>query len=190
MRILFSTTKASKTQLITSSLIGKSCLAEPLQTTSHESQISADCQQNFLSPRHDTSGRILLVNFLKGNPNSQGILNWIIQILLLIQEAAQKYRKLTDYWTKSCYLSAFLSVYCDLHFLHLPSGRAFSVLGHSTPRDDVEFQRRKWSFVKYIVSFFGLQMVFSKLSLAKYQNSRVSSNFNLRYFMSSINYRT
>ena len=29
------------------------------------SRISADCQQNLLSPKHDTSGRFLLVNFLK-----------------------------------------------------------------------------------------------------------------------------
>ena len=31
------------------------------------------------------------------------------------------------------------------------------------------FKRHKWSFVKYIVSFFGFKMVVSKLSLAKYQ---------------------
>ena len=30
------------------------------------------------------------------------------------------------------------------------------------------FKRPKWSFVKYVVSFFGLKMVFSKLSLANY----------------------
>ena len=35
-------------------------------------------------------------------------------IALLLQEATQKYWKLTDYWTKSCCLSAFLSVYCGL----------------------------------------------------------------------------
>ena len=29
------------------------------------SRISADCQQNLLSPKHDTGGRFLLVNFLK-----------------------------------------------------------------------------------------------------------------------------
>ena len=29
------------------------------------SRISTDCQQNLLSPKHDTSGRFLLVNFLK-----------------------------------------------------------------------------------------------------------------------------
>ena len=31
-----------------------------------------------------------------------------------------------------------------------------------------KIKRHKWSFVKYIVSFSGLKMVFSKLSLAKY----------------------
>ena len=46
-------------------------------------------------------------------------------IALLLQEATQKYWKLTDYWTKSCYLSALLSVYYGLCFLCLPSSRVF-----------------------------------------------------------------
>ena len=41
------------------------------------------------------------------------------------------------------------------------NGRVFSVLGHS-------FERHKWSFVLYIVSFSALKISFSKLSLAKY----------------------
>ena len=46
-------------------------------------------------------------------------------IALLLQEATQKYHKLTDYWTKSCYLSLPFSVYCGLRFLRLPSRRVF-----------------------------------------------------------------
>ena len=70
-------------------------------------------------------------SFLKGKPNSQGILNWIIQILL--QEATQIYRKLRIYCTKCCYFSLpffLFTVACaSLAFLN---GRVFSVLGHST----------------------------------------------------------
>ena len=79
-----------------------------------------------------------------------------------MQEATQKYRKLTDYRTKCCYLSLLFSLLiatcASFAFLN---GRVFSVLGHS-------FERHKWSFVLYIVSFSALKMAFSKLSLAKY----------------------
>ena len=54
-------------------------------------------------------------------------------IALLLQEATQKYWKLTDYRTKFCPLFALLSVYCDLRFLS-PSSTVefFSFLGQST----------------------------------------------------------
>ena len=62
-------------------------------------------------------------------------------------------------------LSVLLSAYCDLHsfaFLNgLPQGRVFSVLVHSP-------ERHKWSFVRYIVSFFALEISFSEPGLAKY----------------------
>ena len=83
-------------------------------------------------------------------------------IALLLQEATQKYQKLTDYRTKCCYLSLLFSLLiatcASFAFLN---GRVFSVLGHS-------FERHKWSFVLYIVSFSALKISFSKLSLAKY----------------------
>ena len=83
-------------------------------------------------------------------------------IALLLQEATQKYRKLTDYRTKCCYLSLLFSLliatWASVAFLN---GRVFSVLGHS-------LERCKWSFVLYIVSFSALKISFSKLSLAKY----------------------
>ena len=47
-------------------------------------------------------------------------------IALLLQEATQKYHKLTDYWTKSCYLSLCPSL-CLLRFvLPSPSLQLFS----------------------------------------------------------------
>ena len=101
---------------------------------------------------------------LKGNPNFQGILLKLdhTNIALLLQEATQKYRKLTDYRTKCCYLSLLFSLLIatctSFAFLN---GRVFSVLGHS-------LKRHKWSFVLHIVSFSALKISFSKLSLAKY----------------------
>ena len=76
-----------------------------------------------------------------------------------MQEATQKYQKLTDYRTKCYYLSLLTATCTSFTFLN---GRVFSVLGHS-------FERHKWSFMLYIVSFSALKMAFSKLSLAKYR---------------------
>ena len=79
-----------------------------------------------------------------------------------MQEATQKYQKLTDYRTKCCYLSLLFSLLiatcASFAFLN---GRVFSVLGHS-------FERHKWSFMLHINSVSALKMAFSKLSLAKY----------------------
>ena len=52
--------------------------------------------------------------------------------------------------------SLFTATCCPFAFL---IGRAFCVLGHSTPQNYVEFQ---------IVSFSGFKMIFSRLSLARY----------------------
>ena len=83
-------------------------------------------------------------------------------IALLLQEATWKYRKLTDYKTKDCYLSLLFSLLIATcaSFAFLNS-RVFSVLGHS-------LERHKWSFVLHIVSVFALKISFSKVSLAKY----------------------
>ena len=83
-------------------------------------------------------------------------------IALLLQEATQKYRELTDYKTKDCYLSLLFSVLiATCAYFAFLNGRVFSVLGHS-------LERHKRSFVLYIVSFFALKIFFSKVSLAKY----------------------
>ena len=98
-------------------------------------------------------------------------------IALLLQEATQKCRKLTDCRTKCCSFSLLFSLLtatcASFAFLN---GRVFSVLGHS-------FERHKWSFMLYIVSFSALKMAFCKLSLAKY---RCLHKKNHTYFMSSI----
>ena len=85
-------------------------------------------------------------------------------IALFLQEATQKYRKLTDYWRKCCYLSLpfpLLTVTCA-SFAFLNSSFFSSWTQYSA-----NFKRHKWSFVPYIVSFSHLKMAFSKLNLAK-----------------------
>ena len=73
----------------------------------------------------------------KGNPNSQDILNWIIQILHYYYSKQDKNIK------NSQIIEQNFIVYSGLRFLRLPSSRVFQF-----PK------RHKWSFVKYIVSFF------------------------------------
>ena len=99
---------------------------------------------------------------LKVNPNFQGILNWIIQILHYYCRKQQK--NIENSWiieqnvAISLLFSLLIATCASFAFLN---GRVFSVLGHS-------FERHKWSFVLYIVSFSALKISFSKLSLAKY----------------------
>ena len=118
--------------------------------------------QNFQMPTVIDCLNIMLLLFTAFRYLSRHIkLNHTI-IALLLQEATQKYWKLTDYRRKCCYLSLLISLHTATcaSFIFLNS-RVFSVLGHS-------FERHKWSFVLYIVSFSALKISFSKLSLAKY----------------------
>ena len=98
---------------------------------------------------------ILEISRFKGNPNSQGILNWIIQILHYYHRKQHQNIENSQIIKQNLVisLSALLSIYYGLRFLGLPSSRVFSVL-----------KRHKWSFVKYIVPFFWSEM----LSLANY----------------------
>ena len=97
-------------------------------------------------------------------------------ISLLLWEATQKYCKVTDYWTKCCYLSLSPSL-CLLQ-LALPLPSEFFQF----------FKHHKWSFVKYIVSFFwfenGFLQVKPSLIITSCINSHVYSNFNLHCLMS------
>ena len=97
-------------------------------------------------------------------------------ISLLLWEATQKYCKVTDYWTKCCYLSLSPSL-CLLQ-LALP-----------LPSEFIQFfKHHKWSFLKYIVSFFwfenGFLQVKPSLIITSCINSHVYSNFNLHCLMS------
>ena len=78
-----------------------------------------------------------------------------------MQEATQKYWKLTDYRTKCCYLSALLSAYCDLRFLRLPQRQGIFSSWTQFWTSQVII-RAVYSFI------FCFEISFSKLSLAKY----------------------
>ena len=107
-----------------------------------------------------------------------------------MQEARQIYQKLTDYWTKCCYLSLCPSLYLLRLVLPLPSWTAkFSQFLDTVLR---EIKRHKWSFMKYIVSFSGLKNVFSKLSLAKYHFLHKNPAFTVTsiYFISCLQLST
>ena len=68
----------------------------------------------------------------------------------------------------------------------LPHWQSFFI---SWTQYSTNFEHHKWSFVLNIVSFCGLKLVFSKLSLLDITactKNCVYNNFNLCYFMSSI----
>ena len=116
---------------------------------------------------------------VKGNPNFQNILNWIIKLLHYYCRKQHKNMENSQIMEQNVVISLCPS----LCFLRLefssPSSTAefFQFFAHYA-----NFKRRKWSFVLYIVSFSGSKMAFSMLSLAKYHclhKKRVYSNFNL-----------
>ena len=101
---------------------------------------------------------------LKGNPNFQGILNWIIQILHYY--CRKQHKNIENSWIIEQNVAISLSLLSTLLIATCTSfaflnGRVFLVLGHS-------LEHHNWSLVVYIVSFSALKIVFSKLSLAKY----------------------
>ena len=105
-------------------------------------------------------------NVTKGNPNFQGILNWIIQILHYY--CRKRHKNIENSWiieqnviislSLSLLFSLLIATCASFAFLN---GGVFLVLGHG-------LERHKWSFVLYIVPFSALKISFSKLSLAKY----------------------
>ena len=98
----------------------------------------------------------------KGNPNFQGILNWIMKILHYY--CRKQHKDIENSWiieqnvAISLLFSLLITTCTSFAFLN---GRVFSVLGHS-------LERHKWSFVLYIISFSAFKISFSKLNLAKY----------------------
>ena len=108
----------------------------------------------------------------EGNPNFQGMLNWILQILHYYCRREHKYWKLTDYWTKCCSLFAFSLFTATCASCRLPQRQS-----------TFNFKHPKWSFVLYKVSFSGLKMILSKLSqldITAYRKNCVYNYLNLR----------
>ena len=103
---------------------------------------------------------------VKGNPNSEGILNWIIQILYCYCRKQDKNIENSQIIEENVVISLCPSLCLLWLVLLLPSWVAefFQFLGTVL----LKIECHKWSFMKYIVLFSGLIMVFSKLSLAKY----------------------
>ena len=114
------------------------------------------------STNYNFQGTCFSAYLLKGNPNFQGILNRIIQILHYY--CRKQHKNIENSWiieqnvAISLLFSLLIATCASFAFLN---GRVFSVLGHS-------LERHKWSFVLYIVSFSASKIFFSKLSLSKY----------------------
>ena len=126
----------------------------------------------------------------KGNPNSQGILNWIIQILHYYCRKQDKDLENSQIIEQNVVIS-LCPFLCLLRLvLPLPSWAAeFFQFLDTVVR---EIKRHKWSSVKCIVSFSGLKMVFSKLSLVKHHFLHKNPVFTVTsiYFISCLQLST
>ena len=124
----------------------------------------------------------------KGNPNFQGILDWIPQILHYYCRKQHKNIKNSGIIEQNLVLSLSASLFTATYAsCRLPQRQSFFI---SWTQYSASFKRRKWSFVPYIISFSGLKVVFSTLSqldITACIKNCAYNNFNLRcYFMSSI----
>ena len=125
---------------------------------------------------------------VKGNPNFQGILNWIIETLYYYCRKQHKNIKTHRLLNKMLFcLCALLSAYCDLRFLPLPQRHSFfsSWTEHSTKLCRI-LNITSDHVAPHIVSSSGLKMVFSKLSLVKYHCLHTKTAFTVTsiYFIS------
>ena len=123
---------------------------------------------------------------LKGNPNVQGILDWILQILLHYCREQHKNIKNSQIIEQNLVLSLPFSLFTVIcAYCFLPQWQSFFI---SWTQYSTNFKCHKWSFVLYIFLFSGLKMVFSKFSQLDINaciKNCVYNNFNLHYFMSS-----
>ena len=122
----------------------------------------------------------------KGNPNFQGMLHWILQILHYYCRKQQKNIENSRIIEQNLVLSLPFSLFtATCASCRLPQRQSFFI---SWVQYSSNCKRHKWSFVPYIVLFSGLKMVFSKLSqldITACIKNCVYNNFNLRcYFMS------
>ena len=100
--------------------------------------------------------------FVKGNPNFQGILDWILQILHYYCRKQHKNIENSRIIEQNLVLSLPFSLFtAACASCRLLQRQNFFI---SWTQYSANFKRNKWSFVPYIVSFFGTKMVFSKLS--------------------------
>ena len=143
------------------------------------------CSSNIAGCRPTT---ILKMNAFKGNPNSQDILNWILQILHYY--CSKQHKNIKNSWIieQNLVLSFPFSLFtATCASCRLPQQQNFFI---SWTKYFVNFKCHKWSFVLYIVLFSGLKMIFTKFSqldITACIKNCVYNNFNLRcYFMSSI----
>ena len=99
---------------------------------------------------------------LKGNPNFQGILGWILQILHYYFRKQNK--NIENSWIieQNLILSLPFSLFTvTCASCCLPQWQSFFI---SSTQYFTNFKCHKWLFMPYMVSFSGLKMVFCKLS--------------------------
>ena len=138
--------------------------------------------------RSSCSQMFFKIGVLKGNPNFQDILNWILQILDYYCGKQHKNIKNSQIIEQNLVLSFPFSLFtAACASCCLPHRQNFFI---SSTKYVANFKHRKWSFVLYIVLFSCLKMIFTKFSqldIAACIKNCVYNNFNLRcYFMSSI----
>ena len=125
---------------------------------------------------------------LKGNPNIQSILDWILQVLHYYCRKQHKSIENSQIIEQNLVLSLPFSLFtATCASCRLPQWQSFFI---SWTQYSAMFKCYKWSFVPYIVSCSALKMVFFKLSqldITACMKNCVYNNFNLRcYFISSI----
>ena len=125
---------------------------------------------------------------VKGNPNFQDILNWILQILNYY--CRKQHKKIKKSWIieQNLVLSFLFSLFtATCASCCLPQQKNVFI---SWIKYFADFKCHKWSFVLFTVLFSGLKMIFTKFSqldITACIKNCVYNNFNLRcYFMSSI----
>ena len=92
------------------------------------------------------------ITFFKGNPNSQSLLNWIIQILHYRYSKQHKHIENSQITEQNLVISLSLSLSLSLPFsLFTTAYASFTFLAAELFQF---FKRQKWSFVKYIVFLF------------------------------------
>ena len=104
-----------------------------------------------------------LITFpLKGNPNFQDILNWILQILHYYCRKQHKNIKNSRIIEQNLVLSFPFSLFTvTCASCRLPQWQNFLI---SSTKYFANFKRHKWSLVLHMVLFSGLKMIFIKFS--------------------------